>query len=280
MTTTAPNSPRVVACLPTWNAESFIVDTLESLAAQTYPNLEVLISDDASTDRTAKICEQFAAVDPRFRIVRQQNRLGWIGNTNALLCIARGDYFFFMGHDDRLKSSFVARLVEALEENPQAILAYSDIDRFYSEGNREYASYVELDGVYRRVERARRVLWQREGWYIPYRGVFRAAATERVEGLKQNLSGDYCADWQWVLRMSLLGEFIRIPEAHYFKFCRVDSLSASWKLGFLTNAAVALSCATEIRRADFSPVEEFSLYLVLVRRFLRRLVQLRHRRTK
>ena len=48
--------PRAVALLPARNAESFIEPVLESLAAQTYPNLEVLISDDASTDRTAEIC--------------------------------------------------------------------------------------------------------------------------------------------------------------------------------------------------------------------------------
>ena len=85
----AARPPRVAALMPTWNAASFIAPTLESLAAQTYGNLEVLISDDRSTDDTAHICEQFVAGRPHFRLVRQPTRLGWIGNANWLLRQAR-----------------------------------------------------------------------------------------------------------------------------------------------------------------------------------------------
>jgi glycosyltransferase involved in cell wall biosynthesis len=76
--------PKVVALMPAWNAESFIVPVLESLAAQTYPNLEVLISDDASADRTVGICEEFKARHANFRLIRQPRNFGWIGNVNAL----------------------------------------------------------------------------------------------------------------------------------------------------------------------------------------------------
>ncbi|MGC1818119.1 MAG: glycosyltransferase family 2 protein, partial [Casimicrobiaceae bacterium] len=95
-------SPRVVACMPTWNAESFLERTLESLAAQTYPHLDILISDDASTDRTPEICARFAATHPRCRVMRQELRRGWTGNATRLLQVAEGDYLFFAFHDDPL----------------------------------------------------------------------------------------------------------------------------------------------------------------------------------
>ncbi len=128
-------SPLVVACVATWNGEPFIKDALASLAAQTHPNLRVLVSDDASTDGTAAICEGFARSDPRFSFARQPERLGWIGNVNALLRAARGDYLFLVSHDDVVEPTYVARLVDALENRPAAVLAYSDM------------AFVDLNGT-------------------------------------------------------------------------------------------------------------------------------------
>ena len=92
--------PTVVALVPAWRSAAFIQETLDSLGAQTYPNLHVLISDDASPDNTAEICEAFAARRANTRVIRQAKNLGWIGNVNALLREAAGDYFFFAFHDE------------------------------------------------------------------------------------------------------------------------------------------------------------------------------------
>src|ERR1700678_315944 len=119
-------SPRVVACLPAWQAADFIGPVLESLASQTYPNVEVLISVDLCSDDTAEICDRFAMAHPNARVIRQPERLGWIANTNALLRAADGDYVFFAFHDDPLEPTYVARLVEVLERNADAVLAFSD----------------------------------------------------------------------------------------------------------------------------------------------------------
>lgn len=135
-------TPRVVALLPARNGEAFIEETLASLAAQTYGNLHVLIFDDASTDRTGAICEAFAAATPRTRYLRQPTRLGWIGNVNALLHAADGDYVFFAQHDDPLEPTYVERLVNALETHPRAVLAFADVE---AAGRRW--SYTYLDGV-------------------------------------------------------------------------------------------------------------------------------------
>jgi glycosyltransferase involved in cell wall biosynthesis len=84
-----------MALLPAWRAERFIESTLEALAAQTYGNLHILISDDASPDSTAELCEAFAVRTPRTRVIRQTRNLGWVGNSNALLQAAQRDYYFF-----------------------------------------------------------------------------------------------------------------------------------------------------------------------------------------
>ena len=70
----AAQFPRVVACMPAWNSTAFIGPVLESLAAQTYPNVHVLISVDACADGTAELCEQFAATHQRVSVRRQPVR--------------------------------------------------------------------------------------------------------------------------------------------------------------------------------------------------------------
>jgi glycosyltransferase involved in cell wall biosynthesis len=278
MTHRVNHPPRVVACVPTWNAESFIEGTLEAIAAQTYPNFEVLISDDASTDRTMAICERFATGDARFRVIRQGTNRGWIGNVNALLRAARGDYFLFAFHDDLLRPTYVERLVERLEANPGAILAFSDIETVYVDGRREVRVYDKLDGVERRFDRARQLLRQHAHWSTPHRGVFRSCAAARIGGLKRHLAGERSADWPWLLNLSLLGEFVRVPEILCCKIYRKNSLSRSWSFSYGSWAAVALSCATVIHRSDLSRTEKLSLYALLAHLGAKRFLALRHRR--
>jgi len=267
-----PNPPRVVACVPAWNAETFIAATLDSLAAQTYPNLEVLISDDASTDGTAAICARYAAADARFRLIRQERNLGWVGNTNALLRAAAGDYLLFAFHDDLLKPAYVARLVEALEAEPDAVLAISDIELVQVDGRREHAAYAALDGIADRAERTRRLAWQQGEWWIPNRGVFRAWAAERIGGLKRHLAGEFYAGWPWLVHMAVLGAFVRVPEQLCVKVRRKEGVALSWRFNTPSFLAASLSCAREIRHTDLSLSEEIPLYGILLRRCLGRLL--------
>jgi glycosyltransferase involved in cell wall biosynthesis len=105
------------------------------LAAQTYPNFHVLISDDASTDSTVQNCQRFAAQDSRFNLIRQSHNLGWVGNTNPLLTAAKADNLLFAFHDDVLLPEYFSRCVAVLEANPAAIIAYSDLVTFYQTGD-------------------------------------------------------------------------------------------------------------------------------------------------
>lgn len=265
MSHVASGSPRAIALVPTWNAESFIDATLATLAAQTFPAFEVLISDDASTDATASICERWAARDARFRLLRQNTRLGWVGNTNALLRAARGDYFFFALHDDLVAPTYVARLVDALERDPAAVLAFSDGERLKRDRAAEYWSFAELDGLSGRLEGPITLARQRPNWPVCYRGLFRASAAERIGGLRRNLAGEFGADWPWLLHMSLLGSFVRVPERLFTKVLRPDGLANSWRYSAWDWFAATLSCAGEVRRAALPLRDESRLHAQLCR---------------
>ena len=221
--------PKVVALLPAWRAAVFIQETLDCLAAQTYPNLEILISDDASPDETAEICQAFAAQRENTRVIRQPRNLGWVGNVNALLRAAMGDYFFFAFHDDVVKPTYVEQLVEALETNPRAVLSFTDMKRENVNGAVGIDSYTSLEGVTDAVARARRLLVGDGPWWIPNRGLFRAWAAREAGGMRQHFAGEFAADSLWLCRLALIGEFVRVPGVLVIKRITGQGLSQSWK---------------------------------------------------
>ena len=68
--------PKVTIGMPVYNGEKFLCNTLDCLLAQSYTNLELIISDDASTDSTSKICTEYAAKDSRIKYIRHTKNLG------------------------------------------------------------------------------------------------------------------------------------------------------------------------------------------------------------
>lgn len=257
--TVPPSRPKVVALVPAWNASGFIAQTLEALAAQIHPNLEILVSDDASPDETAAICERYAARDARFRVIRQPRNLGWTGNVNALLREARGDYLVFAFHDDLLEPPYIDRCAAALEADPRAVLAFSDVTLVHEDGRREEMCYRTLEGVADRVRRARLVMRQVGAWWIPNRGLFRATAAAAIGGLRCHRAGEFSADWPWLLHMSLLGKFVRIPERLCTKIYRARSLSREWEFDSRSWIAVARSAMGAVSRAEIPVREKFVL---------------------
>jgi glycosyltransferase involved in cell wall biosynthesis len=250
MSSADPQHPGVVACLPAWNAEKFIEETLGSLAAQTYGNLHVLVSVDLSTDATAEICRRFAARDPRFEVIVQTERLGWVGNVNALLGKADRELCFFAFHDDLLHPNYVSALAAALVANPKAVLSFSDIETSYLDGRVEPGSFPALDDISDTVERTRRIVARVGDWWAPHRGLFRTEVGKRIGGLRRHLAGEFSADWPWLVRLSLCGEFVRVPQNLCRKRYMKDSLSLKWKRSRWESLAVNVSCIREVLRAD------------------------------
>lgn len=122
--------PEVSLCIPAWQAEAFIAETLECGRNQTYPNLRILISVDQSSDRTVDVCRQLAESDPRIQMFVQRERLGWAGNVNFLLAQVKTPLFFFLWHDDLIAPQFIEQLATALIDRPNAMSAYGSTRHF------------------------------------------------------------------------------------------------------------------------------------------------------
>jgi len=121
-----PNEqPKVSICIPTYNGEAFIGEAIQSALAQTYANIELIISDDGSTDRTIAIAQSFqseTSVD--FRIILHRN-YGLSQNWNFCISQAKGQYIKFLFQDDLLAPECIEKMVALAQENPKIGMVFS-----------------------------------------------------------------------------------------------------------------------------------------------------------
>lgn len=125
------DAPRVSLGLPVYNGDRYLEEALESICSQTFRDFELIVSDNASTDRTSEICRKLAERDPRVRYFRNETNVGAAPNYNRVFALARGEFFKWVAHDDLYDPDYLLRCVEALDRDPGVVLAHSaavDID--------------------------------------------------------------------------------------------------------------------------------------------------------
>jgi len=119
--------PLVSIGLPVFNGEAYLDEAIRSVLAQSLADLELVISDNASTDRTAEICRDWAATDRRIRYFRNPENLGAAPNYNRTFAESCGRYFKWLAHDDRLRPEYLAATVAALEADPSVVLCNTTV---------------------------------------------------------------------------------------------------------------------------------------------------------
>lgn len=123
--------------LPTYNRHDALRKVLGVIAAQTYPNLEIIISDNASPDEKVKeVIEEFASKDSRIKHYRQDENIGVLANADFVLRQAHGEYFTWFSDDDWRSPEFIELLVEELEKNKNIDFAFCDYREVYEDGSR------------------------------------------------------------------------------------------------------------------------------------------------
>lgn len=108
--------PAVSIGLPVHNGGEFVRKAVESLLAQTFTHFELIISDNASTDNTSEICQEFAARDSRIRYVRQPQNEGAMTNFRFVLDAAAAHYFMWAAADDTWHEDYISRCIAGFEQ--------------------------------------------------------------------------------------------------------------------------------------------------------------------
>ena len=115
------STPKVTIGIPVYNGEDTIEKAVRSALEQTFEDLEVIVSDNQSTDRTSEIVSEIAAADSRVRYHRNPEPLPQNANFSQAATLARGEWFRWVGDDDWLEPKYIERCLEAVEQNPGAI---------------------------------------------------------------------------------------------------------------------------------------------------------------
>jgi glycosyltransferase involved in cell wall biosynthesis len=226
------NSPTVSIGLPVFNGERFLGRALDSLLAQSFTDFEIILSDNASTDDTRSICGEYASKDVRIRYVRNDTNLGPLKNFNQVLELARGTYFMWAAYDDTWEPNYLSRLVDLLEDSPDAIFAFCSCDRLDTDGNylRTHRKYGRLVHPNRFI-RVNRYIWfpDGEGRVMIIYGLMHTSVLKDIGGIVAYDQFE-SSDDTFVLQLLLRGNFAFSEELLFHK-CDVPESATFNKWG-------------------------------------------------
>ncbi len=215
-----PARPRVSFGVPVYNEEKSIGRCLDSILAQELGDFEVVVCDNASTDRTRDLVAAYVQRDPRIRLVTSPTNIGLIRNFNRVFQETRGEFFRWVGADDWLEPAYASRCVAALDADPGAIIATSDLSLHDERGA---TRAIELDGE--RIDsqsparRFARTLWffyNGELRYEPIYSLMRRDVLART-GVVRNVAYN---DLMLSAELSLVGRFAHVHERLFHRTWR------------------------------------------------------------
>ncbi|MXV17461.1 glycosyltransferase [Hufsiella ginkgonis] len=211
-------NPLVSIVMPAYNAAAFIESAIESVIRQSWPNWELLIINDGSTDETAAIATRYASADARVKLITQENkRLGGARNTG--LRAAAGQWIAFLDADDLWVPVKLGRQLEAGRLHPEADVIYSGGWTFYNGDINNCEPYPTIAGLFGAAEMYR---LQYQWNYIPVLSViFKRELLQRI-GLQEEVI-QCCEDWDYWLRMARAGACFLGMEDRLFYYRRHDS---------------------------------------------------------
>jgi len=270
--------PRLSVGLPVYNGESYLAESLEALLGQTYENFELIISDNASTDRTADICHRYEKQDSRIRYVRQPRNIGGAPNHNYVVQQARGELFKWASHDDLYARDLLKCCVDVLDELPHVVLAHPWTATIDDPGTVRAVEYSLATASASAPERFRSLLFANGG--DDTEGIIRLSVLRQTP-----LLGSYHhSDRTLSAELSLYGPFYQVPDWLYFRRDHADRAEQAFKsvrawcanldprrADPLRHPAIRLYAeyiggfATAIRRAPLSSAEKRECYSHLVR---------------
>lgn len=226
--------PLVTIGLPVYNGGQYLAEALESVLAQDYPALEVIVSDNASTDDTESIARRYAERDPRVQYVRQAAHLDYVAHFERVRQRGRGKYFTWLAHDDLLSDvRYVSTVVAYLERHPDVVACTSGFYILSHELTGGIAAQ-DLPELYeeRPWAEARRdfFIWPQNASSYAIYSMFRSDVLARTPMRPRRYRGSLNPAWWEMPVLSTLagyGRIVALPT--YLRTFRWLNTSAGWQ---------------------------------------------------
>lgn len=135
--------------LPVYNGERYVLDAINTLRAQTFQDFELIVMDNASTDRTEELCRKAAAADDRIKYHRNEANIGPVRNFNRVFQFATRKYFKWAAHDDTYAADYLEKCVSILERHEDVVLCTARTRLIDDHGVvvKDYISGLDLDST-------------------------------------------------------------------------------------------------------------------------------------
>ena len=133
--------PTLSVGIPVWNGEMFLAQTIESLLAQDYESIEIIILDNMSTDRTSEICKQYAKKDARVKYILDESQRDVMQAHKVIARMANTEFFMVACDDDWYAPRYVSTLMSLMLSNPSVGLAYSGLGWIGSDGSKKESGF-------------------------------------------------------------------------------------------------------------------------------------------
>jgi glycosyltransferase involved in cell wall biosynthesis len=202
-------SHRVTIGMPVFNGERHLERAIQSVLRQSHAGFRLVILDNASTDRTAEIARRHARQDPRVVYCRNEVNLGAAPNFNRAFEHCDTEYFKWAAHDDELRPTYLEKCVRALDADPSAILAHSQVQEIDDAGN-VLRAYLPVPDAVESDDRRQRFAGRLmdRGWCTEIFGVLRAPALVGTP-LIASFAG---SDLALIIELTLRGRFVVVRE--------------------------------------------------------------------
>ncbi|MGA3187564.1 MAG: glycosyltransferase family 2 protein [Bryobacteraceae bacterium] len=218
--------PKVTIAVPLYRSRRFLAIVTDTLRTLDYPNLEILISDRHHEDDAIDRLQQEFAADPRFRFLLAADRLDWRAHYNLLLKEASGKYFIWISHDDSYSADYITQLVEAMEENPDAVLTYGQVKRIDLNGK-------PLTYVHPRIRdygnpgflTACRIAMSAG---LQFHGLFRRQVLLDRQLYIRPTVNNIAADMLWLFAVAMIGRMVFVESCTFLKRYYPSSTHKSW----------------------------------------------------
>ena len=207
--------PLVTIGMPVYNSEKHLQQALDSVLAQDYKNLELIISDNASTDGTQEICRQYAARDKRIRYTRNDRNMGMAWNMNRVRELASGEYFKWASSSDFVAPSFISACKDILDRHSDVVLAYPLAQSIDGQGQvikEILPETIDTRGLPTFI-RVFIVIVQGEYYAVMNYGLYRSSALRRCRPVTAVIGNDQVT----LMEISILGTIAVVPEFLFFR---------------------------------------------------------------
>lgn len=205
-TTELTNKPTISIVVPCYNTpEKYLAPLIESVLGQTYSSWQLILADGSSKAESNQLIKEYADKDDKITYKKVGKNLGIVGNTNAGLEVAKGEYIAFMDHDDVLSPYALAEVATAINNEPKTDLIYSDEDKLSDDGKARSIPFFKPD-------------WSPELLlgvnYITHFVVARKSLVDKIGGLREGFDG--AQDYDFLLRITEQTDKIKhIPKILY-----------------------------------------------------------------